>query len=940
MDSSFRLLWSRGTASTMGKRSTDLIHAATANHTSHVARWYLAIIGFIVAHPSVPLMSISLEDTLKVVCAPGWEDMLSVIVLVWSLDVAFSQIYNFAHSLPTQKHHFLGSRIRFPTVVLSLLYCAVMFLSISFSVFLYPFGNARDVLAAVTLFLLVSDVDAFLGCSQCFMASFLANGTALERSPTVWLLFTFRKSAFTQEKLINALVKLFGFGVGATCGYRRFETVCRIVLIQLFVYTVILIHLSLLIWLTTTRGFSLSVTMNLQSKQLVGSTPVSMAVRRRSRSCSAKVQSYPERLPVSVSTVLQHNPNLRYASPVLDRIKYLMTVTLCLLCLHNQFVTWLGEDQEFDTQHASNTTAFQYATPPSFFIRFFRWQWFRLFNRATLNLSLFVITAVLLYHRAKLRAARHAELLDFTVGTDASFVGDTTSKVGEEVKWMSTNGTPPFSSTSQRTASAIETHLPTERLPARKACDDELATECSIRARLPPDAFVADDELLKQLSMGKLKTRDLESLVRNPNRAVELRRADLCRLLSNPHALERLPFREYDYRFVHGQCCEEVIGFIPIPVGKVGPLLLDGRSHYLPLATTEGCLVASTNRGCRALFLSGGAKSAVFRDQMTRAPVVWFPSVLEVVQCIAWIESTEGFQSLKSVFDRTSGHINLISVFPNPTGHYLHIRFSARTGDAMGMNMVSKATNAALHELQRHFPTMQVISLSGNMCTDKKAATINTTLGRGKSVIVESCLPATVLAQVLHTTAARLTRLAHAKNWTGSAMAGCPGMMGCNAHAANIVAGLFAATGQDLAQVVDAAACLTQFEVGDNESLVVSVTMPCIEVGTIGGGTRLPAQRACLDILDLSVDKPTEHLARLIAGTVLAGELSLMAALDTDDLVSAHLRLNRSTIPVTKQIEQSIETSASSSSVRTTAVSGFLVKSDASGRLEPPHAIM
>ncbi|CAH8498264.1 unnamed protein product [Dicrocoelium dendriticum] len=449
-----------------------------------------------------------------------------------------------------------------------------------------------------------------------------------------------------------------------------------------------------------------------------------------------------------------------------------------------------------------------------------------------------------------------------------------------------------------------------------------------------------DKRLLHQLSLGQLKTRDLEILTDSPAKAVELRRIDLCRLLSNPHVIDRLPFRGYDYRFVCGQCCEEVIGYVPIPVGKVGPLLLDGRSHYLPLATTEGCLVASTNRGCRALFLAGGVKSAVFRDQMTRAPVVWFPSVLQLVECIVWLESNEGFQQLKAVFDRTSSHINLISIFPNPSGHYLHIRFAARTGDAMGMNMVSKATNVALHELRRHFPAMQVISLSGNMCTDKKPASINTILGRGKSVIAEANLPAAVIAQVLHTTATRLAKLAHAKNWTGSAMAGCPGMMGSNAHAANIVAGIFAATGQDLAQVVDASACLTQFEVGQDDSLVASVTMPCLEVGTVGGGTRLPAQRACLDLMSLNVDRPTEHLARLIAGAVLAGELSLMAALDTDDLVSAHLRLNRA--PPLGAVGACLDPPKppGDASLPRDITHATIVKSDASGRLDPPHPIM
>ncbi|VDL63469.1 unnamed protein product [Hymenolepis diminuta] len=341
-----------------------------------------------------------------------------------------------------------------------------------------------------------------------------------------------------------------------------------------------------------------------------------------------------------------------------------------------------------------------------------------------------------------------------------------------------------------------------------------------------------------------------------------------------------------------------VIGYIPIPLGKVGPLLLDGKEHYVPMATTEGCLVASTNRGCRALFLSGGVKTALFRDQMTRAPVVFFPSVAEVVKCIAWIESPEGFQILRKAFNETSSHADLISVFPNPAGRYLHLRFAARTGEAMGMNMVSKGSERAIRCLNTYFPRMQLISLSGNMCSDKKPAAINQVMGRGKSVLAEARIPGRVVAKILRTDAKQLSRLTQIKNGTGSAMAGSLGMASANAHAANLVAAVFAATGQDLAQVVDSSACMTQLEAELDGGLYVSVTMPCIEVGTVGGGTRLQAQRGCLEMLDLQVERPAEHLARLIAGMVLAGEISLLAALATNDLVQAHMRLNRAAAAV------------------------------------------
>ncbi|KAL5964150.1 3-hydroxy-3-methylglutaryl-coenzyme A reductase [Taenia solium] len=425
--------------------------------------------------------------------------------------------------------------------------------------------------------------------------------------------------------------------------------------------------------------------------------------------------------------------------------------------------------------------------------------------------------------------------------------------------------------------------------------------ECTVKARVEDsDVMLAlsDAEVLQLIREGRLKTRDLETVMKSLPRAVGLRRQDLATRLNNPHSIDRIPFANYDYRPVMGQCCEEVIGYIPIPLGKVGPLLLDGQEHYLPLATTEGCLVASTNRGCRALYLSGGVRTALFRDQMTRAPVVAFPSVGEVVKCIAWVESSQGFQILREAFNETSSHADLVSIFPNPVGRYLHLRFAARTGEAMGMNMVSKGTDRALRCLCKQFPRMQVISLSGNMCTDKKPAVVNHLLGRGKSVLAEARLPGRVVSRVFHTEPLRMARLARVKHWTGSAMAGAPGMAGCNAHAANLVAALFAATGQDLAQVVDSSACLTQLEVEDDGSLYASVTMPCIEVGTVGGGTQLPAQRACIEMLDLSLERPAEHLARLVAGVVIAGELSLLAALATNDLVEAHMRLNRAAAAV------------------------------------------
>ena len=203
---------------------------------------------------------------------------------------------------------------------------------------------------------------------------------------------------------------------------------------------------------------------------------------------------------------------------------------------------------------------------------------------------------------------------------------------------------------------------------------------------------------------------------------------------------------------------------------------------------------------------------------------------------------------VKQAFDSTSRFARLESVKTAQEGRNLHLRFKARTGDAMGMNMLCKGTEMALQVLQQNFPDMQVIALSGNYCTDKKAAAINWIEGRGKSVVCDAFVPEAILQKVLKTTAQRLVQLNIKKNFGGSAMAGTIG--GNNAQAANIVTAIYLATGQDAAQSIVSSNCFTNMELVEDRpgDLYVSVTMPSIEVGTVGGGTNLPAQAACLEV--------------------------------------------------------------------------------------------
>ncbi|CAI4225382.1 unnamed protein product [Auanema sp. JU1783] len=410
---------------------------------------------------------------------------------------------------------------------------------------------------------------------------------------------------------------------------------------------------------------------------------------------------------------------------------------------------------------------------------------------------------------------------------------------------------------------------------------------------------VRPGDALRLLNRGMAKSRELESHF-DPETAVSIRRAFVGRDVS----FRSLPYTGFEYKYVTNTCCENVIGFVPIPVGVAGPLRIMTRkgpkSLHVPMATTEGALIASTNRGCSAISKSGGVCAIVHDDKMTRAPIVKFPNLVETINFKTWLDDTENYNKVKEVFDSTSRYASLCKIDVALNGNQAFVRFSAKTGDAMGMNMVSKACSSAIKALKDLFPNMEILSLSGNYCVDKKSSAINWVNGRGRSVVAECVLPREVVKSVLKTTPAEMAYVASGKLQHGSAMAGCLG--GNNAHAANIVAAIFLATGQDAAQVVSSSMCSTRMEVNEEGNLYVSCSMPCVEVGTVGGGTILPPQNECLQLLSCagpSVDiagSNASFLAEVIAATVLAGELSLMAALVKDELVSSHMKLNRSTL--------------------------------------------
>ncbi|KAL4813297.1 hydroxymethylglutaryl-coenzyme A reductase-domain-containing protein [Aspergillus spinulosporus] len=413
---------------------------------------------------------------------------------------------------------------------------------------------------------------------------------------------------------------------------------------------------------------------------------------------------------------------------------------------------------------------------------------------------------------------------------------------------------------------------------------------------------LTDDEVIALSLDQQLPLHALEKRLRDFSRAVKVRRSIISRTSTTSNltgSLETsdLPFQDYDWSRVFGVCCENVVGYVPVPVGFAGPLVIDGQNYFLPMATTEGVLVAGVMRGSKAINAGGGVKTVLTADGMTRGPCITFESLGRTAEAKQWLDSPDGQSVMRKAFDSTTRYGRLLTMKTAMAGTNLYIRFKASTGDAMGMNMISKGVEHALHIMREHgFADMTIVSLSANYCSDKKPAAVNWIDGRGKSVVAQATIPPETVRTVLKTDVDSLVALNSDKNFIGSAMAGSVG--GFNAHAANIVAAMYIATGQDPAQVVESANCITIMK-NVRGSLQISVSMPSIEVGTIGGGTTLGPQRAMLDVLGVggaNMEQPGENarrLARIIAAATLAGELSLCAALAAGHLVKAHMQHNR-----------------------------------------------
>ena len=336
---------------------------------------------------------------------------------------------------------------------------------------------------------------------------------------------------------------------------------------------------------------------------------------------------------------------------------------------------------------------------------------------------------------------------------------------------------------------------------------------------------------------------------------------------------------------------ENFIGVAQIPIGLAGALLVNGEyakgEFFVPLATTEGTLVASYNRGMKLLRESGGVTTTVVDDAMQRAPVFVFKSAREAQEFSIWVK--KNFAEIKTRAEATTSVGKLRDIQQFPASRFLYLRFNYTTGDAAGQNMVGKATKAACDWIKSVQPDIERYQLEGSFATDKKTSFVNTLHTRGKKVIAEATISAAKLKEIMHVSVEQIFE-ARLTSQLGGYLAG---VNNNGAHSANGVTAMFIACGQDVANVAESSAAAVYAEITKSGDYYFSITIPSLIVATYGGGTGLPTQRECLELLGCYGKDKVKKFAEIVAATVLCGELSLGTAVIADEWVSSHEQLGR-----------------------------------------------
>jgi hydroxymethylglutaryl-CoA reductase (NADPH) len=328
-----------------------------------------------------------------------------------------------------------------------------------------------------------------------------------------------------------------------------------------------------------------------------------------------------------------------------------------------------------------------------------------------------------------------------------------------------------------------------------------------------------------------------------------------------------------------------------VPLGFAGPLLVNGEhaqgEFFVPLATSEGTLVASYNRGMKVAREGGGVRATVLDDAIQRAPAFGFDSAYDARAFGDWIN--EHFDQIKEQAESSTRTGSLRDIEQYSASKYRFLRFNFESGDAAGQNMSGRATAAACEWIAKNYDGIRYFQLEANFATDKKASQVNIMHTRGKRVVAEITLSDELVKRELHTSARAMYR-ARQVSTLGGVMAG---VNNTGSHSANGITGIFIATGQDVANVAESSTALAHAELLEDGSYYYSITLPSLIVATYGGGTSLPTQREALELLGCYGEGKVRKFAEIVAAAVLCGELSLGAAIVSDEWVDAHERLGR-----------------------------------------------
>ena len=411
------------------------------------------------------------------------------------------------------------------------------------------------------------------------------------------------------------------------------------------------------------------------------------------------------------------------------------------------------------------------------------------------------------------------------------------------------------------------------------------------------EAVVGDDtEAALELMTGVMRGRktNKRAVPLRTSYSEESRQIRLDFVESHGIQLDQMRAMRLESKSLRGNI-ESLLGAVEIPIGAAGPLKVSGSDgvgeYYAPIATTEGALVSSINRGCRALQMSDGVTARALKQRMTRAPFFDCGGLVECLNLQRWIETQRGAIALQ--IRKHSNHAVLVDLQFRVVAPCLHVRFVFETGDASGQNMTTVCTwnvcNWLIREYERINPSgIRHFMIDGNLSTDKKASPLSAIEGRGIEVVAEALIPESVIRRVLHSSSDEMARFFSQCQTTGV----YTGVLGLNINVANVIAAIFTATGQDIACVHESSTGQLYFEKREN-GLYASLHLPNLVIGTVGGGVALSQQKQLIEMMHCYGTGKSKRFAELIASFALALELSTGAALAGGQFATAHDKLGR-----------------------------------------------